>query len=79
MVDLILRWTFGEINLGNNSPQGLELLKYSIKFAQLIFPREFDDIEYYICYNSIRKSTLKAIEKFSKKYDVYFFSKVDFS
>ncbi|GAG60366.1 unnamed protein product [marine sediment metagenome] len=34
MVDLILRWTFGEIKLGYNSPQGLELLKYSIKFRK---------------------------------------------
>ena len=69
MVDLILRWTFGELKLGYNSPQGLELLKYSIKFAQLIFPIDYD-VEFYICYNNIRKSTLKEIERFSKKYDV---------
>jgi len=71
MVDLILRWTFGEIKSGYNSPQGLELLKYSIKFAQLIFPIDFDNVELYICYNNIRKSTLKEIERFSKKYDVH--------
>lgn len=71
MVDLILRWTFGEIKSGYNSPQGLELLKYSIKFAQVIFPRDKDNIEYYICYNSLRKSTLKAIERFSEKYNVH--------
>ena len=70
MADLILRWTFGEIKFGYNSPQGLELLKYSIKFAHLIFPGDFDNVEFYACYNNIRKSTLKTIEKFSKKYDV---------
>ncbi len=70
MVSLILRWTFGEIKSGYNSPQGLELLKYAIKFARVIFPREFDNIEYYICYNTIKDSTLKKIEKFSDKHNV---------
>ncbi len=70
MVELILRWTYGEIKNGYNSPQGLELLKYSIKFAVLIFPEEYDKIEYYICYNNIKKSTLREIKKLSKKYGV---------
>ncbi len=70
MADLILRWTYGEIRNGYNIPQGIELLKYSIKFAILIFSREFEQIEYYICNNNVRKSSLEELRNLSGDHKV---------
>jgi len=59
MVRLVIRWTFGENRARPLSPQALDMLEMSIKFAKLLFPKA----RFIVCYNNLKQTTLNALMK----------------
>lgn len=59
MPRIVIRWTFGETKARPLSPQALDMLETSIKFAKLIFK----NARFVVCYNNLSPDTLEKLKK----------------
>lgn len=63
---MIVRWTFGQTPARPLSPQGIDMLETSIKFAQAILDGLSGSVEYIVCHNNLNASTRRQVDLMAK-------------
>ena len=67
---MIVRWTFGQTPARPLSPQGIDMLETSVKFAMHVFEGLTQSLEFIVCHNNLNADNRRNVNAMAKEFGI---------